>query len=218
MNLFDLIFPKYCVSCRKLGSYLCDNCFSFLSFDTKTACVICKSHCPEGYIAHSGCLRRCPLSRCFSALSYNKTARKLIYNFKNKPYVTDLKKVLTDLFFEGIIQKEGFIKELENPPGDEKYILVPVPLDISKLRRRGYNQAEILAKELGKKLNLNVCPLLQRTKNSFEINKQMLKKTSVSNIIVVDDLTRTGSTLLECANVLKKEGAKRLIGLTLVRG
>jgi predicted amidophosphoribosyltransferase len=43
MGLIDLIFPKKCVVCKKNGSYLCENCFAFLSFDPKSLCLLCNN-------------------------------------------------------------------------------------------------------------------------------------------------------------------------------
>lgn len=228
MSILDLFFPKHCVSCRKFGSYLCDNCFSYLSFDVKSLCLVCNRPCFDGY-THPGCSKRYSIDGCFSALSYNRTVKKLIYNFKYKPYLTDLKEVLSDLFYEGIIQKEEFNKELQKGG----WSLVPIPLFNKKLKKRGYNQSEILAKELGKKLNIPVLDILKRIrgtktqvglkveerkeniKDAFQIDSQF--KIHDSRMILIDDVVTTGSTLLECANVLKRSGAKRVIGLTLAR-
>ena len=116
---------------------------------------------------------------------------------------------------------------------NDKWILVPIPLFSSKLRKRGYNQAEILAKELSKKFNLSFQNILKRTrdtktqvgrssvdrklniKNAFELNTKYLIRNT--NVFLVDDIVTTGSTLLEAAKVLKKAGARRVIGLTLAR-
>ncbi|MGA2911754.1 MAG: phosphoribosyltransferase family protein [Candidatus Levyibacteriota bacterium] len=156
--------------------------------------------------------------------------QKLIFNFKYKPYLTDLKTVLADLFYESIIQNEQFIKLIANG----KWLIVPIPLSKAKLRKRGYNQAEILGKELSKKLNIPVQNLLERTRetktqvgltnlqrklnvrNAFEIINH---KSSIinQNILLVDDVATTGSTLLEAAKVLKRAGAQKVFGLTLAR-
>ncbi|MCL4354906.1 hypothetical protein M1349_05620 [Patescibacteria group bacterium] len=165
-------------------------------------------------MTHKECKSKYAIDGCFSALSSSKTARKLIFSFKNRPYLIDLKKVLSNLFYEGIIQKEELIKELQKG----KWVIVPVPLLETKLRKRGYNQAEILAKELGKRLNLPVENFLKRKandKNEFEII--FYTKDVGLNILIVDDLVKTGSTLLECAKVLKRIGAKKAIGVTLIR-
>lgn len=238
-NLLDFVFPKKCVVCKKRGSYLCENCFSFLSFDPKSLCLVCNNPTFNN-LTHPRCRRRYAIDGCFSALSYNKTVQKLIYNFKYQPYLTDLKTVLADLFYESIIQNEQFSKLIV----DGSWLIVPIPLSSSKLRKRGYNQAEILANELSKKFNFPVKNLLKRTKetktqvgltnlqrkmnikDAFDLNNSAFAKASIDkqkiiiknqNIFLVDDVATTGSTLLETARILKKVGAKKVFGLTLAR-
>ncbi len=202
MGFIDYIFPKRCVICKKPGSYLCENCFIFLSFDVKMLCPVCKKFSLNN-LTHKNCLRKYSIDGCFSALAYNKTTQKLINSFKSKPYLLDLKSVLVDLFYESIIQNEQFQKEIEG----EKWIMIPIPLSATKFRKRGYNQAEILARELEKKLNIPVENLLQKKTLSIK-NK---------NVFLVDDLTKTGRTLSNATKILKKAGAKRVFGLTLAR-
>jgi len=229
VSLLDFIFPKKCVSCKKLGSYLCENCFSYLSFDVKSLCLVCDKPTYNG-LTHPICRKKYTIDGCFSALPYNKSAQKLIYNFKYKPYLTDLKTVLVDLFYESLIQNEDFQKEL----GGGEWVFVPIPLFSAKLRKRGYNQAEILAKELSRRFNLPFQNILQRIrdtktqvgrsnidrklniKGAFIIHdsKFIIQNTSV---FLVDDVVTTGSTLLEAAKTLKKGGVRRVIGLTLAR-
>jgi len=197
MPILDLFFPKKCVVCKKIGEYVCDNCFSYLSFDTKSICLACKRPSLTG-LTHPACKNRYSIDGSFSSISYNKTAQKLIYSFKNRPYVTSLEKILSELFYEGLIQNENFIKELKRG----KWTIVSVPLAKNILRKRSFNQSEILAKELGKKFNLGVSEF---------------KGKIFENIFLIDDFIITGSTLNEMTKVLKKEGAKRVIGLTLAR-
>lgn len=232
-NLLDFVFPKKCVVCRKHGSYLCERCFAFLSFDAKSLCLLCNSPTFNN-LTHPRCRRKQGIDGCFSALAYNKTVQKLIFNFKYKPYLTDLKTVLSDLFYESIIQNQQFQQQREK----SEWILVPIPLSASKLRKRGYNQAEILAKELSKKFGIPAQNLLERTretktqvgltnlqrklnvKDAFKLNSSFVTNHSSlknANIFLVDDVATTGSTLLEAAKILKKAGAAKVFGLTLAR-
>src|SRR3989344_4380899 len=112
MNLLDILFPKRCVNCKKAGDYVCQNCFTYLSFDTKSLCLICNKPSFNS-LTHPICKKKYSIDGCFSAISYNKIAKKLIFNFKYEPYLTDLKKFLAELFVESIIQNENFVKVLE---------------------------------------------------------------------------------------------------------
>ena len=229
MGFIDFIFPKKCVVCRKHGSYLCSKCFSFLSFDAKSLCLLCNNPTFNN-LTHPRCRSKYGIDGCFSALSYNKTVQKLIFNFKYKPYLTDLKTVLADLFYESIIQNEQFQQQIKKG----QWVLVPIPLSKAKLRKRGYNQAGILATELSKKFNFPVQNLLVRTRetktqvgltnlqrklnvqNAFSlINHKSLIVNQ--NVLLVDDVATTGSTLLEASKVLKRAGVDKVFGLTLAR-
>ena len=159
MEVLDFIFPKRCVICKKGGGYLCEKCFSYLSFDAKSLCLSCDKPSYNG-LTHPICRKKYTIDGCFSALSYNRTAKKLIYSFKYKPYLVDLKVFISELFYESVIQKEEFMKLLNS----SKWIIVPVPLSSGKLRKRGYNQAEILAKKLAEKFDLEEKNLLKKTK------------------------------------------------------
>lgn len=233
MEIFDFLFPKKCVVCKKSGSYLCEKCFTFLSFDAKSLCLAC-NHPSFNNLTHPRCKRKLTIDGCFSALSYNKTVQKLIFNFKYKPYLADLKTVLTELFYESIIQNEQFQKQIKTG----EWVFVPIPLSSSKFRKRGYNQAEILARELTVKFNFPSKNLLGRTRetktqvgmtsfqrklnirNAFQLNPSFIVNHSSlknANIFLVDDVVTIGSTLLEAAKVLKQAGAVKVFGLTLAR-
>lgn len=229
MGILDLFFPKFCVNCKKLGSYLCPNCFSYLSFDTEEICLVCGRGSIDG-LTHPGCRSKFSIDGCFSAISYKGVAKKLVYKFKYNPFLTDLKNVLADLFYESIIQKEAFNKILSKKP-----VLVPIPLFKTKIKKRGYNQAEVLADQLASKLELRAENLLERVKDTksqvglkqderqenikgaFEVTRDNKKEIRSRIFILVDDVLTTGSTLSEAARVLKKNGADKVWGITLAR-
>ena len=127
-------------------------------------------------------------------------------------------------------------------------IVVPVPLHKRRLRWRDFNQAELLAKNLARKFYLDLKPYIlerkkytqtqielkrnKRLKNiqgAFRINKEwqgqphtkstlLRGKLKNTKILLVDDVTTTGSTLNECARILKESGALEVWGIVLARG
>ena len=229
MNILDFIFPKRCVICKKSGSYLCENCFIKLSFDAKSLCLICNKPSYNG-LTHPFCQTKYSIDGCFSALSYNKTVQKLIFSFKYKPYLSDLKTVLSDLFYESIIQNENFNNELKKG----EWVFIPIPLSSSKLRKRGYNQSDLLGKTLSLHLNLPYGSKLlirkRETKPQFELKREerfanmkgaftlsakYKERIKGKTILIVDDIVTTGSTLAECGKILKKAGASKVLGLAL---
>lgn len=197
MKFIDLIFPKRCVICKKLNSYLCESCFLFLSFDTKSICLICGKRSFNG-LTHQRCRGKYKIDGYFSALKLNSVSKKLIYSFKQKQYLLDIKNLLSDLFFESIIQKENFMRQIEK----ENWIFFFVPLSKASLRKRGYNQAEILAQNLAKKFKFEFATDLSQIRNK--------------NALLVDDIVFSGKTLKEVTKLIKQAGAKKVIGLSLV--
>ena len=101
--------------------------------------------------------------------------------------------------------------------------IVPVPLHPARFRERGFNQAELLAKILGQRINLTLSRALERiryttTQTAFDRTERMenlrdafrlRKKMDVRglHVLLIDDVLTTGSTLSECARVLKEAGA-----------
>jgi ComF family protein len=114
---------------------------------------------------------------------------------------------------------------------DDSYILMPVPLHISRLRKRGYNQAYEIAKELAKlsgrelhssltrqkktamQAELNLKQRAQNVNNAFVLKSERVAQ----HIILVDDVMTTGFTLNECAKTLIKAGAKDVKVLIFAR-
>lgn len=190
-------------------------------------CLVCNKNSLDG-LTHPGCRTEYSIDGAFSAIAYKGIVKKLIYNFKYKPFLSDLNKILTELFYESIIQQEIFKKAYDSKP-----TLVPIPLHKKRLRRRGYNHSQILADGLSKKLDLKLVENLERikdTKSQFGLKlkdrKENLKgaftlntkyKIYDTNVFLVDDILTTGSTLLEAAKILKKNGVKKVWGLTLAR-
>lgn len=113
-------------------------------------------------------------------------------------------------------------------------VIASIPLHKDRERRRGYNQSELLARELSKLLQIKYIPnLLMRPKKTipqfelkkeqratniigaFEMNKKFKKSIQTKNIILIDDIATTGATLRECAKTLKRGGVGKVVGVTL---
>lgn len=235
MKILDFIFPKFCVNCRKLGDYVCEGCFTYLSFDISNICAVCSRPAIFGE-THPGCRGRYTIDGTFVGIEYNPIAKKLLYQFKYKPYLSDLADFLTDLLYESLIQKEEFVKVLSKdlPAGRQGFIIVPIPLFHTREKIRGYNQSELLAKKLSKKFDIRFGDLLIRTKdtktqvgqtkkqrrenlaNAFSIRAQS-SKLKAQSVFLVDDILTTGATMSSAANTLKRAGAKKVFGIALAK-
>lgn len=137
MGLLDFIFPKFCVNCRKFGEYICTDCFAKITFDVELICLVYNRSAVEG-ITHPLCRGRYTIDGSSASIAYKGVAKRLVSAFKYKPFLSDLQQVLTDFFYEGLIQQEQFHRIMQIDS-----VLVPIPLHPAKLRERGYNQAEI---------------------------------------------------------------------------
>jgi len=128
-----------------------------------------------------------------------------------------------------LVEKAFKIREPYLPEGT---IITFVPMFKRKEKRRGFNQAELIARKLGRIMGQKVLPLLEKIKDTSSqtklnkvermanIKNSFLAKEGAGrhdNILLVDDVWTSGATMKECAKVLKRSGVKRVFGFTLAR-
>ena len=112
-------------------------------------------------------------------------------------------------------------------------IITFIPATKDSMKKRGYNQSELLAKHIGKNMNIDVKGYLSKIKetkdqiglteemrwlnsmNSFSLKNQYPLKGK--NVLLVDDVITTGATAFSCAKEIKKGGAKNVIILTAAK-
>ena len=233
--LLELFFPSFCLGCQKEGVYLCEDCKATLEISEFQYCLCSKNPLKINLVLNKyGKCNKCSdkkLSGLYFALPYKERAltRKLIHQFKYQPYIKDLSKTLALLLAEHFFISGNNKEDVWN-----NSVLIPIPLDIKKLKSRGYNQAEELSKELAKILLVPVSSdVLIKTKTtssqvelSGKEREQNLKdafiiknpvKITGKKIFLVDDVYTTGSTMEECARILKKAGAKQVWGIVVAR-
>ena len=231
----ELLFPSFCLGCKKEGTYLCEDCNSTLEISEYNYCLCNKNPIRLQFNQNkNGKCGKCAekkLSGLYFALPYKEKAltKKIIYNFKYSPYIKDLSKVLSKTLIEHLVLTKNNTNQIW-----ENAILVPVPLEKRKLKSRGYNQAEELAKELSKVINI---PLITKTLIKIKSTSSQMKlkkeerEKNIKNafitknreqingkkIFLVDDVYTTGSTMEECARVLKDAGARQVWGIVVAR-
>lgn len=221
----QILFPRRCPVCdgivRPAGKKICGKCVGRLRKIEAPWCMRCgkklqeeAQYCPECREQDRAYVRG-------RALYEYASAAPSIYRFKygnRREYGV--------YFGEEMAAELGsFIRKVE-PDG-----LIPIPLHWKRLRSRGYNQAQILAEEIGRLLQIPVySKLLKRRRNTVPMKKlngaerqNNLKRAfnvagndvKLKRVIIVDDIYTTGTTIEEAASVLKKAGVEEVYFVTL---
>lgn len=209
-GLLKLFFPSLCLVCGYLDETLCLECRSVLPFEPHVR--ILEDEDVVALKVASGCFYEPEslLGQLVHGLKYKHQAD--IYRY----FAPTLRRSL-ELFCE-----------------PSAVLLVPVPLHKSRLLERGYNQAELLAQTVGRYFGCPVLDGLERAKDTghqaqleredrqenmkevFRVKdscKNLLRESS--QILLVDDIVTTGSTLLACRDALLANGATSIAALTL---
>lgn len=208
----ELLFPQRCFFCKRYGALLCADCFALLD--------IAPNRRPDRSKKY--------LADIYAPNSYgNRRVKKLIHAFKYEPFSKELGLPLARMIAAHF--------SLAAPDFDfNGFTVAAVPLSKKRLRWRGFNQAEIIARELGKiwQIPVTTGALIKNrhTKNQAELTKkqrlQNIKGTFVcpdrgfaanKKLFLVDDVVTTGATMEECARALMKNGARQVIGACVAR-
>ena len=174
-------------------------------------CLECKK---EGKYICSSCLKKVKKNGWNSDWVYSiwkneGVIRKAISALKYK-YSTEVARELVEISAKRL-KRDGF--DLED------MTLVPIPLHWYKRNLRGFNQSELIGKELAKEMGWKFVPDLLLSKNKegvFELNPKYINKIPLQAILF-DDVLVTGSTLLEASRELKIGGAERMLCLTIAK-
>ena len=208
--LLDLIYPPRCAFCRRL-----------LSGREKGVCRFCRPKLPyvpaDGQVQH---FRN--VDKCLSPLYYHGSVKDSLHRYK----------------FGGATAYADIYSEFIVKCIDENQIscdsITWVPLSRRRLRKRGYDQAELLAKLIAKHLGQRPVRLLKKLRDTPPQSRTGSAEKRRANIagayaclrpalvqgkriLLVDDIVTTGATLSEAAKVLKNAGAKEVICATLAR-
>lgn len=224
-TIIDIFYPEKCISCGKYGNHLCFGCASKIE-------KIATSTCPEcGKIIKFGSY--CPDCKKNLGLMINGIMSAAIYD------AGPTKEIIHHLKYSGFVDLAGILGELmverllhEAMPNN--CVIVPVPLSLKRVAERGFNQSELIGKYVSNKLRIPGCDALSRIKDqkpqaTLKRNERLSNLIGVfrveddefvhgKNVLLIDDVATTGTTLNECAKVLRAAGAKKVYGVVVAHG
>ncbi len=218
-SALDLIFPPACGGCGKVGSHWCIECQQRVQILNGTVCEVCGLPQDTDGICNT-CRAERPHFRALRAWTvFEDPVRKALHKLK---YYRNFS--LGDAL---AAQIADFAKGL-NWHAD---MLLPIPLGRQRMKERGYNQSAMIAEPLAMALNIEFAPqaLVRRkeTRSQVGLSKQERHKNmlgafqaagvSGKTILVLDDVSTTGSTLSSSAEALLSAGAKDVYALTVAR-
>jgi competence protein ComFC len=227
----SLLYPPVCAICRanvRAGEHLCDQCEAKVVRIVAPFCQKC-SEPFEGAISHEFTCANCThrtihFEAAVAAYRSRGIVRQIIHDFK---------------YGHQIFLRQLVVRWLRAALDDPRLrdcrfdIIVPVPLHPTRQRERGFNQASLLAELLSAEISIPSKPLLERiryttTQTALDRAERMenlhnafrlRKKTNVRSlqVLLIDDVLTTGSTLSECARILKRAGAISVHAATAAR-
>src|SRR6266576_6477549 len=227
----SLLYPPICTLCggkTRAGEYLCEQCEAKAMRIVAPFCQQC-SEPFEGAIATVFTCANCAhrtiyFDAAVAAYRGRGIVRQIIHEFK---------------YGRQIHLRHLVGRWLNSALDDERLrqshfdVIVPVPLHPARQRERGFNQAGLLAELLSAQTSIRCKPLLERTRytttqtaldrsermenlhNAFRLRKNA--NVRGLRVLLVDDVLTTGSTLNECARVLKRAGALSVLAATAAR-
>lgn len=235
-SILDTVFPAKCINCGKIievkSGYICKKCIGLIEINKKFECIGCKNRVLLGETCNR-CKEFLFIDKILVAASYREPMISLIKTLKYR-FVVDASYAISMIIKKYLswLAKRGLVLNNNAP------IIIPVPLHYKRLNWRGFNQAEILATDIGEKIQ---CPIekevivrivgskpqaeienheerINNLGDDFVILEKSKGKIIGKDIILVDDVCTTGTTLNKCAKILKYNGAKKITAFVIARG
>lgn len=223
----DILFPPLCLGCKGVleerNSIICAPCRGKIRIQNAFFCPECGGRLYEmKKICHPAANLICGAAEIYGAEPLTELVKLLKYSG-----ILCASEVLGDTLYE-------YAVSLKIPI--ENFMVIPVPLPLKRLRKRGFNQAEVIARRFLARAGCetNLCPgALERkfTEPQTEMKNYEARQKNIAgcfsiknnnltadkNIILIDDVYTSGATMKEAARVLKTAGAKKILGITVLR-
>jgi competence protein ComFC len=217
MNLLDVLFPKRCVGCGNIGRFFCESCRKTIRCinDNEYICAMCGRPALDG-ITHPGCRSGYCIDGLISFFHYGGIIQHAIKTLKYR-FVTGIAREFVSLVPDTILPKG---------------ILIPIPLHKTRLRERGFNQAEILARQFHVPIRTDILVRKKPTKPQTEMKKRKERLQNMQSVfsinssirlsyypavLLFDDVFTTGATMRDAAGALKRHGVQSVWAVTMAR-
>lgn len=213
----DLLFPPRCAGCGRPGPVWCARCAQRVVRWPRQACALCGARDRHARSCAAG-LAAVPI-RTYAV--YRGPVARAVLLLKYRPQ----RQVAATM--------AGWLADLARQEGWQPEVVVAVPLGARRAKGRGYNQVALVAKALAERLcavhlpealirtretrsqvGLNPSQRRRNVAGAFRARREQVAGRSV---LVVDDLTTSGATLLACAQALREASADRVFGASLAR-
>jgi competence protein ComFC len=217
--LADLFYPERCVGCeRRASDVLCRTCFDALPRVGSPVCGRCGLPTAFATLVCEECKNvDFGFQSARAPLKYDGVGKQVVHALKYRGY----KRVVGRLAAPLMLQVVG---------EDHFDAVVPVPLHSSRLRKRGFNQAKLLAGGVAEKMKATVSDTLEvvrSTRDQVELSAAQRRanvagaytatKPLRGKILLIDDVFTTGATLSACAGTMVRAGAEEVHALSLCR-
>ncbi len=218
--MLDLLFPPVCGGCDRHGERWCGECRQKVQILNGSICDVCGLPQEKAGICNT-CLDERPHFHALRAWAvFDDPVRKALHKLKYRRNISIGDTLAAEML--------AFVLSLSWPID----IMVPIPLGYQRLKERGYNQVGMIAMPLALALGLDYLPeALRRQKEtrsqvglSREERKENLhaafaadNKVKGKTVLIMDDVSTTGSTLSSSANALFLAGAKDVYALAVAR-
>ena len=228
-KIIDILCPMTCPLCDKIlakNERICTNCESKLVYIFEPKCKKCGKELEdeEKEYCFDCCAKKHYFKTGIAAFKYSSMISKSIYKFKyhnRRSYAVFYGDAISKVYGSEILRWNCDV-------------IIPVPIHYKRRVKRGYNQAELIAREIGNKLGIPVDGKYlfrtSKTKPMKELDKTSRKKNvekafkiyrnvvEYKKIILVDDIYTTGNTLDACSKVLLEAGAREIYFVSLSVG
>lgn len=234
-KLLNIILPPRCIKCGRILSEkngLCSECFSSINFISAPYCYKCGRPFEKESNLKFATKQYCGACLQKKKFLFDIQRTAFIYDESSKNLILDLKfrdKTVSAETLANMLYQCGTDIWKENPD-----LIIPVPIHRLRLLKRRFNQSALLVKYLALRCGIkadysslkrvqNTIPQVQLSGFARRKNlRKAFKVTSPQNIkdkkiVLIDDVETTGSTLNECAKILRKAGAKAVYSITLAR-